>query len=143
MDCQRVSLLVLLDLSSAFDTLDMNTLQQIFQHKFKISGQVGQWFQSLFTNPKQRILIKDVLSNEFDVKYSGLQGSYVGPVIFLSYLSSLYDSTSQYDLNVGGCADDNQLYTSFKSNIESKAGAFNEITNCIADVRKWTLQHKQ
>ena len=44
MDNQRVSLLVLLDLSAAFDTLDVNILQQIFQHKFKISGQVSQWF---------------------------------------------------------------------------------------------------
>ena len=73
-DKQRVSLLVLHDLSAAFDTLDVNTLQQIFQHKFKISGQVSKWFQSYSTNRKQRILIKDVLSNEFDVKYGVPQG---------------------------------------------------------------------
>ena len=142
MDNQRVSLLVLLDLSAAFDTLDVNTLQQIFQHKFKISGQVSQWFQSYFTNRKQRILIKDVLSNEFDVKYGVPQGSCAGPVIFLSYLSSLYDLIAQYDVNVGGFADDNQLYISFKPNSESESEALNEITNCIAAVRKWMLQHK-
>eukprot|EP00794_Sanderia_malayensis_P008582 gene8582-9499_t len=126
MDNQRVSLLVLLDLSAAFDTLDMNTLQQIFQHKFKISGQVSQWFQSYFTNRK----------------YGVPQGSCAGPVIFLSYLSSLYDLMAQYDVNVGGFADDNELYIFFKPNSKSEAEALNEITSCIAAVRKWMLQHK-
>ena len=66
-----------------------------------ISGQVSQWFQLYFTNRKQRILIKYVLSNEFDVKYGVPQGSCAGPVIFLSYLSPLYDPIAQYDVNVG------------------------------------------
>ena len=35
-----------------------------------------------------------------------------------------------------------QLYISFKPNSESEAEALNEITNCIAAVRKWMLQHK-
>ena len=141
-DNQRVSLLVLLDLSATFDTLDVNTLQQIFQNKFMISSQVSQWFQLYFTNRQQRILIKDVLSNEFEFEFEWCATSCAGPVILLSYLSSLYDLIPQYDVNVGGFADDNQLYISFKPNSESEAEALNEITNGIAAVRKWILRNK-
>ncbi len=99
-------------------------------------------FSHILQTGKQMILIKDVLSNEFDVKYDVPQGSCAGQVIFLSYLSSLYDLIAQYDVNVGGFADDNQLYKSFKPNSESEIEALNEITNCIAAIRKWMLQHK-
>ena len=87
-------------------------------------------------------MIKDSLSNEFDVKYGVPQGSCAGPVIFLSYLPSLYDLMAQYNVNIGGFADVNQLYISFKPNSESETEALNEMTNCIAAVRKWMLQHK-
>ena len=107
-----------------------------------IYAEVSKWFQLYFTNRKQRILTKDVLSNDLDVKYGVPQGSCAGPLIFLSHLLSLYDLIVQYDGNLRGFADDNQLYISFKPNTESEASAFNEIINCIATGLQLQLQSK-
>ena len=57
MDKQRVSLLMLLDLIAAFNTLDVNILQQIFQLNFMFSLHSSHWLQSHFENYKQEILI--------------------------------------------------------------------------------------
>ena len=64
-----------------------------------------------------------MLSGEFDVKYGVPQGSCAWPVIFLFYLSSLYDLIVQYNFDVGGFADDNQFHISFKPHSENEAEA--------------------
>ena len=63
---------------------------------------------------------------------------------FLSYISSLYDVIHEHDINVGGYADDNQLYISFKPSLDGKneQEAVAKLNECINDVRKWMLQHK-
>ena len=45
---------------------------------------------------------------------------------------------------MGGYADDNQLYISFKPSLDGKneQEAVAKLNECIKDVRKWMLQHK-
>ena len=62
MDKQKVTILILLDLSAAFDTVDLQILSEIFQQRFNISGSVFKWFTSYLKNREQRIMIKDTLS---------------------------------------------------------------------------------
>ena len=62
-DQKKVTLLVMLDLSAAFDTLDMDILSNIFKSKFKIEGNVANWFSEYLTNRHQHIHINGVLSN--------------------------------------------------------------------------------
>ena len=45
MDKQRVTLLLLLDLGAAFDTVDHNTLPRRLQNSFGIQGKVLSWFK--------------------------------------------------------------------------------------------------
>ena len=144
MDQQLITLLVLLDLSAAFDTIEFAILSEIFQHKFKITGTVADWFASYLTNRQQRVMIDSTLSKPIDMKFGAPQGSCAGPVIFLSYLSSLYDTISTFNINVGGFADDNQLYLSFKptSNGIAESEAIHVLTQCISAVRTWMLKHK-
>ena len=46
MEAQRITLLVLLDLSATLDTVNLNVLSDIFQNHFNISGNVLSWLQS-------------------------------------------------------------------------------------------------
>ena len=41
-----VSILVLLDVSAAFDTIDQNILLERLQHEIKITGTALDWFKS-------------------------------------------------------------------------------------------------
>lgn len=47
MNKQRVTLLVFLDLSAAFDTVDQDILLQRFEYKFGIKDQALTWFKSV------------------------------------------------------------------------------------------------
>ena len=145
MDAQRVTLLVLLDLSAAFDTVNLNILTDIFRNHFNISGNVLGWFQSYLQDRDQRITINNTISKSYSLKYGVPQGSCAGPVIFLGYLCSLYDILEKHlpSVQVGGYADDHQLYLSYKPGSDtSDTTAVEKLCKCIAEVRAWMLSHK-
>ena len=97
---------------TAFSQLRFSRVTVIKQ-RFNISGSVFKWFISYLKNREQRIMIKDTLSEIYTLKYGVPQGSCAGPVVFLGYLSSLYDIIELHSPNVAAYADDTQLYLGF------------------------------
>ena len=70
-------------------------------------------------------------------------GSCAGPVVFLGYLSSLYDIIERHAPSIARYADDTQLYLSFNpSDPEVENKAVREIEDCIKDIRALMLSHK-
>ena len=65
MNSQRVTLLVLLDLSSAFDTIDHGILLERLRSKFGIRGKVLSWFSSYLSGRSQRVMLNGTLSDSF------------------------------------------------------------------------------
>ena len=57
MDRQHVTLLVLLDLSAAFDTVDHRVLLRRLEVTYGITGTALQWFRSYLTGRTQRVYI--------------------------------------------------------------------------------------
>ena len=55
MDRQEITLLVLLNLSAAFDQILLNVLE----NDFGIVGSAHKWFASYLSGRKQRVLIND------------------------------------------------------------------------------------
>ncbi len=53
---------VLLDFSSAFDTIDHNNLIKRLRDRYDIGGTALNWFRSYLDDRDQRIVINDVLS---------------------------------------------------------------------------------
>ena len=68
MNRQHVTLLVLLDLSAAFDTVDHNILLDSLKLKVGVSGKVLDWFSSYLLNRTQRVSINGTLSDSFELK---------------------------------------------------------------------------
>ena len=82
MNKQHVTLLVLLDLSAAFDTVDHNVLLSRLHSKFGISGTALEWFRSYLNGRSQRVMVQGNLSQSLNLDFGVLQGSCLGPLLF-------------------------------------------------------------
>ena len=140
MDHGGVTLLVLLDLSAAFDTVDHHLLLSRLKTKSGLSGTVLQWFTSYLANRKQQILINNTLSSEQENQWGVPQGSVLGPLLFSIYLLPLGDIIRQHNLTYHIYADDVQLYLAFHpGTVPSTAESFE---HCIQDIRSWMTTNK-
>ena len=112
MDNQRVTLLVLLDLSSAFDTVDHEVLLRRLQRTFGIADTALQWFRSYLAGRLQRVLLNGSFSEEFSLPHGVPQGSCLRPLLFTIYARKLFEVVKRHLPDV--CADDNQhTYTAY------------------------------
>ncbi len=87
MEKQHVTLLVLIDLSAAFDTVDYSLLLDILHLKFGISGTALQWHKSYLTGRKQCVNINGIHSEFAELSCGVPQESCLGPVNFTQYAS--------------------------------------------------------
>ena len=78
-------ILVLLDLSAAFDNLDHHILLSRLQSYFGFTGSVLQWFRSYLTNRSQKVVIGEVASSLRQLEFGVPQGSILGPSVCIVY----------------------------------------------------------
>lgn len=143
MDQQQVTLLILLDLSAAFETVDHEIMLEILELEFGVTGSALKWFKSFLADRKQVVCINQVMSGSFEIKSGVPQGSCLGPILFLLYTSKLFEIIEKHLPNSHGFADDSQLYLSFRPegrNCEDDAVKIME--KCIIDVRAWLISRK-
>ena len=138
MDKGQVTLLVLLDLSSAFDTVEHEILLDRLRSTIGLRGKVLSWFESYLKGRSQQVSINGTLSKPFDLKCGVPQGSCLGPLLFTIYVSKLFQILQHHLPSVHTYADDTQLYLSFKpSDSSSEVEAVSAMQKCISDVRSW------
>ena len=86
---KKVVLLVLLDLSAAFDTVDHTNLLNRLSSDFGISGLALGWFRSYLAEREQYVSVSDAKSDGIRLQFGVPQGSVLGPVLFTIYTSPL------------------------------------------------------
>ena len=137
------TLLVLLDLSAAFDTIDHDILLGRLQKYIGISGTALQWFRSYLQDRDQCILISNTRSRPCKLNIGVPQGSVLGPLLFLVYILPLMEIISRHRVHRHGYADDTQLYIHFKQKDPNQFHcALAELEACIEDVRVWMISNK-
>ena len=132
MNSQHPVRLVLLDLSTAFDTIDHSVLLHRLQTSFGISGAPLDWFKSYLSARSQHVSIPGTLSDSLQPNWGVPQGSYLGPLL---YSSKLFNIIERHLPNSHCYADDSQIYLSFKPNdLLSQQDAPTALQNCIDDI---------
>ena len=90
----RVSILTLLDLSAACDTLDHSILLTRLHDLFGISGKAFEWFSSYLSDRFQPVIFNSRVSSQKKLHYEVPQGFVFGPIPFTLY-TLLSDIISQ------------------------------------------------
>ena len=144
LDQGGAAILVLLDLSAAFDTIDHSILLSRMESVLGVKGSALQWFKSYLLGRKQRIKINDDFSENQEILWSVPQGSVLGALLFLIYIIPLAQLIRSYGLNNHGYADDTQLCLSFKKTSDNaivKCEILN-LEKCLCDISVWMSQNK-
>ena len=139
---QCVTLLILLDLSADFDTVNHDTMLRRLEYSFGIQGKALSWFASYLSGRTQRIIINKSLSKTFNLECEMSQGSCLGPLLFTLYTSELF-KIIKYHLPMIHCyADDSQVYISFSPNNRAEQLAVvRNMEDCVSDIRFWMLNN--
>ena len=135
LDRHRDVILVLLDLSAAFDTIDHDILTRRLCSRFGIGGTVLSWLKSYLTNRTQRVCIGSMVSDEAQLKFGVPQGSVLGPVLFSLYMVPLEDIIDRHGLSSVMYADDTQLYIACDTPADTSVIA--SIEACVDEIRRW------
>ena len=140
MDAGKVTAVTLLDLSTAFDTIDHTILLSRLDDWFGATGTALNWFKSYLTSRCQRIKLSDCLTSKSDLKFGVLQGSVLGPPLFTLYTTPLSSMIFEHAIPHHLYTDDSQLYVSFASG--DSAAALNGLQSCLASVQSWMSTNK-
>ena len=133
---QKLSCLCLLDLSASFNTIDHNILITRISSWFGIHGFVLNWFKSYLTSYSFHVKCDKDFSSEHISSCGVLQGSVLGPVLFVMYTTPLSTVISSLSLNHHFCADDSQLFFSFHTRNKYRPPPNCFATDFLLDIHK-------
>ena len=138
LDNDNISVLLLLGLSAAFDTLDHQILFSRLNSVFGIQSTALQWFHSYLSDRYQSTSVNNSSSSPSQLMYGVPQGPVLGPILFVLYTTPLSDIRANHSVNHQLFADDTRL---------QKSAPLNEVTNltkelnaCTDNIKTWMTE---
>ena len=139
-DDDQATVIIFLDLSAAFDTIDVDKLLQIMHDEIGLGGTVLEWFGSFLKGRTQRVKIEDSYSESEEVPCGAPQGSILGPKCFNINVRSQPRAFERWKLKSSSFADDSngrkKFALKFQFNVITQ-----DIVECLKEIVKWSNVH--
>ena len=136
-DSGSLTILLLLDLSAAFDTVNHSILLNRLK-SIGITDSALSWFKSYLSERSHYISINHQNSRTIPVLHGVPQGSVLGPILFIIYMLPLGHIIRRHGLHFHCYADDTQLYITTKT---LTPAVLSTLTNCLTDIKTWMNQN--
>ena len=127
---------VYLDFPESFDKVPhQRLLLKLKAHG--IGNDVINWIEKWLTHRRQRVIVVDgEISNWKSVLNGVLQGSVLGPILFLIYINDLEDDISSKVLK---CADNTKVFRKV-TNDTDKQSLHDDLDKLVKWTEKWQIQ---
>ena len=90
-EADTCTILLILNLSAASDTVDQYELVNILHNEVGIRGKALVWLKSFLSHKRQSTSVNGCKSKSVHMKYGVRQGSVLGPVLFNIYIGNVID----------------------------------------------------
>ena len=134
LDAGEPAILVLLDLSAAFDTVDHSILLSRLESWVGLGASALQLMRSYLSDRSVAVEIGNASSSATPLIHGVPQGSILGPLLFSIYMLPLGQIIRKHNIQFHCYADDTQLYLPLNS---SDPNCLATLNACLADLQTW------
>lgn len=138
MDKRLTTVLLLLDFSKAFDSVDHHVLCGKLRHQFNFDSTAIKLIMSYLSEREQAVCIDGVLSAFLPILKGVPAGTVLGPILFSLFINDIPDSIQHMMYHI--FADDVQVYKSF--NHADSVKSIEEINRDLKSIEKWAKDNK-
>jgi hypothetical protein len=132
------TLLVALDLSAAFDTVNHTKLLKRAESDFGLTGTVLCWLDSYLGDRRQFVCVGGSRSATTVMSAGVPQGSVLGPILFSLYVSPISRVADAFGIQHHSYADDTTLYVRLGKQPDT---ALQKLESCTAAMSAWFAQN--
>jgi hypothetical protein len=125
---------VYIDFTRAFDLVQHSKLLHKLQ-SFGVKGDLLNWIDSFLSSRTHSTKVGDAISKPTSIRSGVVQGSCVGPLLFLIYIDDITECIKQ-PVSAKLYADDVKLYTSYRSVSDS---SILHLQNCLQRISEWSV----
>ena len=139
MDNNKATVLVMLDMSAAYDTVNHDIFLNRLSNYFGFSGTVLDWFKSYVRGRKVKVMIADKSSDETELECGVAQGAVLGGKCYNMYTTPLRDIVkTSNEIKRKAYADDNTAWIAFEiGNEEDKILVLHHLTDYLEKISTW------
>ena len=131
-------LFVMLDLSSAFDTIDHEQLLTLLHDEYGVREMALSWFRANLEDRTHCVQTDSQASATIPLQSGVPQGSVLGPAMFTLYTTPMQRIFKRQGINYHKYANDIQLYASYNpAKPGDQVETARRLTDCIGEVRRW------
>ena len=110
----KLSLILMLDQSAAFDTVDVPTLLIKLEKLYGIYDEALEWMASYLLDRTFTVVVNGNKSQNHSMAHGVPQGTILAPILYTLYTGDLNTMVEKIGLKIHSFADDTNIYIGFK-----------------------------